>query len=150
MGGRFFRFNLWLRALDFSHGDSGNLLRNAMSAQLFSSQSGQPKVTATKDPMRGSVRFPLHLPVKLHCGEETIPVTTEDISSTGVQFRGPCAAAVAGTEVRWMLCLPASVMGTPHDVTVKCAGRVMWQRRQDDECRYGVVIDSYKLKDKEA
>ncbi len=121
-----------------------------MTSQLFSSEPGKPKGPAVKDPMRGSVRFPLHLPVKLYFDEEAIQVTTEDISSTGVQFRGSCAVLKAGAEVRWMLCLPASVMGTPHDVTVDCAGRVMWLRRQDDECRYGVVIDSYKLKDKEA
>lgn len=100
-------------------------------------------------PMRGAVRFPLHLPVQLRTDTGLIDAITEDISSIGALFLSQQAPAV-GSMLEWHLHLPASAMGTPGSVQVDCVGRVVWTRVEADGVRLGAIIDHYELKDEQA
>lgn len=116
-----------------------------MPTETFPQDAATVNEQSGVEQMRGSVRFPLRLPVRLKTGSGTVDTITEDISSTGVQFSGNKSVPV-GTVLHWDICLPAAIMGSPGDVKVSCTGRVMWVRQADLEHRFGVVIDSYVLR----
>jgi len=98
--------------------------------------------------MRNSVRFPLHLPVKVHieAGGE-VDAFTEDISATGVLFIMQEALAV-NTRISWTFKLPGEIMGSADDVSVDCVGRVVWLGNSVAGCQVGAVIDDYKMGDR--
>lgn len=98
------------------------------------------------DPMRNSVRFPLHLLARVDTAMGTIDAITEDISSTGVLFTMPFAPEV-NTRLTWTLQFPADEIGSPHDVTVACVGRVIWHGPAADGRQVGAVIDDYRMGD---
>lgn len=98
------------------------------------------------NPMRSSVRFPLHLLVRVETVDGPVDAITEDISSTGVLFTMPFAPAV-NTRLTWKLELPAEMIGSLHDVTVTCVGRVVWHRTAPHGRQVGAVIDDYRMGD---
>ncbi len=106
-------------------------------------QNSRP--SRSMDPMRNSVRFPLHLKVRVETEDGVVDAVTEDVSATGVLFAMPVAPEI-NTRVAWTLCLPREVMGAPEDVRVVCVGRVVWHgRSQDGGRQVGVVIDGYRM-----
>ncbi len=96
------------------------------------------------DPMRSAVRFPLHLLARVETAEGSVDAVTEDISSTGVLFTMPFAPEV-NTRLTWTLQLPADEMGSEHDVTVACVGRVVWHAPSSYGLQVGAVIDDYRM-----
>ena len=97
-------------------------------------------------PMRSAVRFPLHLPARVETVDGPVDAVTEDISSTGVLFTMPFAPAV-NTRLTWTLHLPADMIGSLHDVTVTCVGRVVWHGPAPHGRQVGAVIDDYHMGD---
>lgn len=98
------------------------------------------------DPIRTAVRFPLHLPVIVRTEQGEFDAVTVDVSSSGVLFSMPAGLPV-GSALAWVMRLPASLLGTPGDVAVECAGRVIWSGRFEAGSHIGVVIDEYVLRD---
>ncbi len=103
-------------------------------------------IASTADPMRTAVRFPLHLPVAVETDQGVVDAVTEDISATGVLFSMPVAPGI-NTRLAWTLHLPAAIMGSPNDVSVRCVGRVVWQGRGEHGRTVGAVIDQYRMGD---
>ena len=98
------------------------------------------------DPLRNSVRFPLHLFARIDTADGTVDAVTEDISSTGVLFTMPFAPEV-NTRLTWTLQFPADAMGSSCDVTVACVGRVVWHGPVAAGQQVGAVIDTYVMGD---
>lgn len=99
------------------------------------------------DPMRNSVRFPVHLPVRVETESGPVDAVTEDISATGILFTMPVAPAI-NTRLTWKLRLPGDAMGGADDVTVSCVGRVVWHGPAPEGRQVGVVIDGYRMGDR--
>lgn len=97
------------------------------------------------EPVRASVRFPLHLNVVLSTEEREYNAVTHDVSANGVLFLGDDLPA-AGTAVRFRLTMPASVMGGGEDVVLYCVGRIVRHERTGERTAAAAVIDEYSLK----
>ena len=97
------------------------------------------------DPVRASVRFPLHLEVVLSTDEREYNATTEDVSANGARFVGPELPG-KGTHVRFRLKLPAAVLGSPDDVVLQCTGRIVRYERTESGAIAAAEIDEYTLK----
>lgn len=95
--------------------------------------------------LRSAVRFPIKLPIALNSvAEAEASAETLDISAGGVLFHADTDMAV-GSIITFSIAMPASVLGTPHDVMVNCVGRVI--RCTEDSGRRSVaaVIDEYRF-----
>ena len=102
---------------------------------------------------RTGKRFPLELPIRIHGKGGDDKGTTVDMSGAGVYIMADVELNV-GSPIEFDITLPASVLGTPGDVEVRCSGRVV---RKDAEAgttstgkkkkKSGVacVIDDYKF-----
>jgi hypothetical protein len=97
------------------------------------------------DPVRASVRFPLHLAVVLSTEDRDYNATTEDVSANGVLFVADELPPV-DTAVRFRLTMPASVMGGTEDVVLHCIGRIVRSGTIDGRATAAAVIDEYSLK----
>ena len=93
------------------------------------------------DELRGSVRFPLKLPVEVRAGSG-VAGQTEDISAGGVLFYMDAAMEI-GSIIEFTISMPASVLGTATDVVVKCTGRVVRCSKHGDRTAVAAVIDEY-------
>ena len=95
--------------------------------------------------LRSAVRFPIKLPIAL--GPEQVHhhlAETQDISAGGVLFYADADMAV-GSKISFSIAMPASVLGTPADVTVNCVGRVIRCSEEDGRRAVAAVIDEYRF-----
>jgi len=93
--------------------------------------------------VRSSVRVPLKLPVRLQTAGGEIAATTENVSAKGVLFVTDLELEI-NSGVDFSLAIPASILGTPSDVTVRCAGHVIrHEPTEGDRKASAVMIDSY-------
>ncbi|MDE1161094.1 MAG: PilZ domain-containing protein [Acidobacteriaceae bacterium] len=99
----------------------------------------------SNEPVRASVRFPLHLAVTLHTEERDYEATTVDVSANGVLFAGMDLPPV-DTRVTFRMTMPAAVMGGREDVVVHCVGRIVRHSKDDGNETAAAVIDEYSLK----
>ena len=97
------------------------------------------------EPVRASVRFPLHLDVVLTTDTREYNAITEDVSANGARFVGP-ELPPKDTHVRFRLKLPAAVMGSPKDVVLQCSGRIVWHALTGSGAMAAAEIDEYTLK----
>ena len=97
------------------------------------------------DPVRTSVRFPLHLDVILSTKDREYRAVTEDVSANGLLFTGEELPPV-DSEVRFRMVMPASVMGGREDVMLYCVGRIVRHERVAGKLVAAAVIDDYSLK----
>ena len=97
------------------------------------------------DPVRASVRFPLHLAVVLSTEDREYRATTEDVSANGVLFVGEELPPVE-SRVRFRLTMPAAVMGGTEDVVLHCIGRIVRHTEAGGKATAAAVIDEYSLK----
>ena len=98
------------------------------------------------DPVRASVRFPLHLEVTLSSGERQYRAMTEDVSANGLLFTADDLPPI-GSEVQLRLTMPAAMMGGTDDVTLHCQGRIVrHDAMADGKHKAAAVIDDYSLK----
>ena len=98
-----------------------------------------------QNPVRASVRFPLHLAVLLETDGGSIEATTIDISANGLLFEAENPPHV-GTKIVFTMTMPSAVMGSTGDVSVHCTGRIVRHQATDGLMRAAAVIDEYFLK----
>lgn len=94
---------------------------------------------------RNSVRFPLHLQVKLRTPSGEYQARTKDISAGGIRFHLNSTIEV-GSSVEFVIEMPMGILGGKHPVQVVCVGRVV---RCSDEVTgktVAVAIDEYHFK----
>lgn len=96
----------------------------------------------TNAELRNAVRFPLRIPLRLFTAQGEVAAETENISATGVAFTVDKPLALQ-TAVRFTMKMPAEAMGTPTDVVVHCAGRVVRCTPSAECTRAAAVIDEY-------
>ena len=107
--------------------------------------SKDPKELGT-DPVRASVRFPLHLEIVLTTGAREYKAVTEDVSANGICFTADDLPPV-DAPVEFRMTMPAAVMGGTEDVQLHCVGRIVRHVRvSEDKVRAAAVIDEYFLK----
>ena len=108
---------------------------------------------ATKDPypveidakgFRSSVRFPLHLPVRIFSGASEFAGTTENISANGVLFRLDAVIPV-DAPVEFLLEISADELGGRNTAAVHCSGRVIRSYMEQSNCFAAAVIDEYRF-----
>jgi len=97
------------------------------------------------DPVRASVRFPLHLDIVLSAEGREYRAVTEDVSANGILFAAEDLPPV-DSEVTFRLTMPAAIMGGSEDVTLHCVGRIVRHDRTAGKSMAAAVIDDYSLK----
>lgn len=97
------------------------------------------------DPVRTAVRFPLHLDVNIRWDSGELHAVTENVSSNGILFAADPPLPV-GSFIQFTMVMPAAVMGSPEDVKLECAGRIVRQQKVDGKTLVAAVIDEYSLK----
>jgi hypothetical protein len=93
---------------------------------------------------RCAVRFPLTLPVMLSSGSEEFAALTRNVSCSGVLFSLDRSLR-AGLDIRFSMRMPSDVLGTPRDVLVHCAGRVVRCSLNQSQYLAAATIDEYRF-----
>ncbi|MGH9510150.1 MAG: PilZ domain-containing protein [Terriglobales bacterium] len=93
--------------------------------------------------LRTAPRYPVRLPVAVE-GEVTAEAVTRDVSSTGVLFYVDTDIHI-GSIIEFSIAMPASVLGTPNDVVVKCVGHVVRSHVENGRKAVAAVIDEYRF-----
>lgn len=98
---------------------------------------------------RTGKRFPLELPIKIHRKGGDDSATTADMSAAGVYIMADTDLPV-GSPIEFDITLPATVLGTPTDVEVRCTGRVVRKEagaagKKKQKSGVACVIDEYKF-----
>jgi hypothetical protein len=93
---------------------------------------------------RFSMRFPLHLPVRILSGNREFSGTTENISANGVLFRLTASIPV-DAPVEFLLEISADELGGQNAAAVHCSGRVIRSYREQSNCFAAAVIDEYRF-----
>ncbi|MGA7157328.1 MAG: PilZ domain-containing protein [Acidobacteriaceae bacterium] len=91
------------------------------------------------------MRFPLHLGVVLKTAEREYAGVTEDVSANGLLLSAVELPEV-GSEVRFELKMPATIMGGEEDVLLHCVGRIVRHQRVADKQFAAAVIDEYSFR----
>jgi|SRR5579864_6995562 len=94
---------------------------------------------------RNSVRFPLHLQVKLKTPEGEYYARTKDISAGGIRFHLNSPIEV-GSPVEFVIDMPMEVLGGNQHVQVMCVGRVVRCSEDVTGKTVAVAIDEYHFK----
>lgn len=117
-------------------------MRASKSAK--STSTVQPEPPSSRQEVRCAVRFPLVLPAIVSAGKSELNAHTRNISASGALFELD-SQLETGSDIRFSLRMPGSVLGTPRDVLVHCLGRVV--RCCISQTRYlaAATIDEYKF-----
>ena len=95
-------------------------------------------------PLRGSVRYPVHLRATLLCdGQEALAIT-EDLSASGVLFRLHEPLRV-GQTIEFLLEIPAGALEISVTAAVHCSGRIVRTYRKNGQPFAAAVIDEYRF-----
>ena len=106
------------------------------------------KKTPAPDARRTGKRFPLELPIKILKKGSAAEGRTANVSAAGVYIQAQADLEV-GAPIEFDITLPGKVVGTDHDVSIHCKGRVV--RSEDSAKKKGskrgvaCVIDQYKF-----
>ena len=74
---------------------------------------------------RSGRRFPLNLPIHLREGATAdVEGTTKNVSAAGVYIKAEAELEV-GSNIEFDITLPAVIIGSEQDVTIRCQGRVV-------------------------
>jgi hypothetical protein len=94
--------------------------------------------------VRTGKRFPLELPITIHDrgSARKQQGTTFNVSASGVYVRAAKNLKI-GSHVSFEILLPGKVLGTEHDVRIRCAGRVV---RSDPSRGAGKRIEASREK----
>jgi hypothetical protein len=104
-----------------------------------------PSKSATADPVRTAVRFPLHLPVSIQWAKGEFEAVTEDVSANGILFVADDPPPV-DARVEFNLTMPGKIMGTTEDLKLHCIGRIVRHQQTGGKKMAAAVIDEYSLK----
>jgi hypothetical protein len=112
------------------------------------SDSGAHTTVAASAPsrqeVRCAVRFPIALPVVLSTSKGDVAARTKNISASGALFELD-EHIDPGLGIRFALRMPGSVLGTPHDILVRCAGRVVRCSLSQHLYIAAATIDEYEF-----
>jgi len=92
--------------------------------------------------MRGSIRFPISVPVRLIVNGQEYEANTENMSASGVLLRLNTFLEV-GTQLDFLVEVPAGVLGLEESAAVHCTGRVIRAYRHSPNVYAAAVIDEY-------
>jgi PilZ domain len=95
-------------------------------------------------PLRGATRYPLHLRVSLICDGRQVDATTEDLSASGVLLKVAEPLRV-GSEVDFLLEIPAGVLEFSVTAAVHCFGRIVRSYGSNGQHFAAAVIDDYRF-----
>jgi PilZ domain len=101
---------------------------------------------SSRQEVRCAVRFPIALPVMLGTNNGDVPARTKNISANGALFELDERIS-PGVSIRFALRMPGSVLGTPHDVLVRCAGRVVRCSSSQHLWIAAATIDEYAFEE---
>lgn len=95
---------------------------------------------------RTGKRFPLQLPITIRdssVSKEQIGMT-QNVSAAGVYISADANVEV-GSEIEFDITLPADIVGSKHDIQVRCHGRVVRSEIVPNAPQAGLacVIDNY-------
>jgi hypothetical protein len=111
--------------------------------KLWSWNSPKERPPQSNEEVRASVRFPLHLPVKVESeNKQWIEATTEDISASGFLFLSEHEFSNQ-TKFEFSIQMPAAIMGTATDVVVHGSARVVRSYKKAPMNFTAAVIDDY-------
>jgi PilZ domain len=99
---------------------------------------------SSRQELRCAVRFPVELPVLLTTDHGDVPAITRNMSASGVLLELDESLS-PGAEIRFSLRMPHSVLGTPQDVLVHCAGRVIRCSLSQKLYLAAATIDDYRF-----
>jgi hypothetical protein len=96
---------------------------------------------------RTGKRFPLQLPITIRDGSHESKEqsgVTQNVSAAGVYISADANVEV-GSEIEFDITLPADIVGSQHDVQVRCHGRVVRSEITPDAPQAGLacIIDNY-------
>jgi hypothetical protein len=103
-----------------------------------------PEPAHSQQEVRCAVRFPLALPVVISTGKAECAALTINVSASGVLFEMESPLQV-GSEIRFSLRMPGTVLGTSHDVLVHCQGRVVRCSISKTQFQAAATIDEYQF-----
>jgi len=103
-----------------------------------------PEAVDPHKELRCAVRFPLSLPVVLTLTRREEVGFTRNISANGVLF-ALGRRLRKGSNIRFSLRMPHAVLGTPQDVLVQCAGRVVRCSMSESQYLAAATIDKYRF-----
>jgi hypothetical protein len=110
----------------------------------LSSSAARAKPRKAEQEVRCSVRFPLELPVMLATGDGDCIAQTCNVSASGVLFNLDRPLRVA-LPIHFSMRMPGEVLGTPRDVLVHCAGRVVRCNLSQAQYLAAATIDEYQF-----
>ncbi|HMK31330.1 MAG TPA: PilZ domain-containing protein [Terriglobales bacterium] len=90
------------------------------------------------------MRFPLRLPMFIKTSSVSLAGRTQNISACGVLFDTDTDMSV-GANIEFTISIPADVIGTPTDVLVSGAGRVVRCAAEEGRRAVAAVIDEYRF-----
>ncbi|HEY6445536.1 MAG TPA: PilZ domain-containing protein [Acidobacteriaceae bacterium] len=95
-------------------------------------------------PLRGAVRYALHLRVTLLHGGCASEAETEDLSASGVLFRLDEPLQV-GQQIDFLLEIPAAALDPSATAAVHCSGRIVRSYWKQGHPYAAAVIDEYRF-----
>ena len=95
-------------------------------------------------PLRGAVRYPLHLRVTLLCDGQQSEAITEDVSASGILLRLQ-EPLHAGQTIEFLLEVPAGALGFSATAAVHGSGRVIRSYSKHGQPYAAAVIDEYRF-----
>ena len=104
----------------------------------------QAAVAESHHNIRSAVRFPLNLPVIVWTQSGEQAALTRNVSSSGILF-DLSASLNVGQDIRFALRMPGGALGSPHDVMVRCSGRVVRCSSDEGHYRAAATIDEYQF-----
>lgn len=99
-------------------------------------------MSAGHSDFRNSIRFPLHLEVKLKTPTGEFHARTTDISAGGISFQMEASLEV-GSSVEFTIEMPIDGLAATQPVLVNCVGRVVRCTEEESSRNVAVVIDEY-------
>jgi hypothetical protein len=93
---------------------------------------------------RCSVRYSLHLPVRIVAKDREFQARTENISSNGVLFRLD-EYIPADTPIEFLLEFPPAVLGNNCTAAAHCVGRVVRSYQGPPHYFAAAIIDEYRF-----
>jgi PilZ domain len=94
--------------------------------------------------LRGSIRFPISVPVRLMVNGQEYEAKTENMSASGVLLRLDTFLEV-GTQLDFLVEVPAGALGLKESAAVHCTGRVIRAYRHSPNVYAAAVIDEYSF-----
>jgi hypothetical protein len=95
-------------------------------------------------PIRGSVRYPVSLPVTVLADGQHYEALTEDFSASGclLRLRKPLRE---GQQIEFLVEIPAGTLEISVTAAVHCSGRIVRSYWNEDQLFAAAVIDEYRF-----